>query len=195
MKVVKALLLISIVAALLVSVSLAAEQGNRPARTGGPGGMGGAGARMGMMGGMNPARMVVMMRDQLNLTDEQVTKLEALKPADPNAVQKAQTELMDTQRALRTAVMADDTAKIKELCKKIGEATEKTALFQAQEYKQIKQILTADQYKELQQMASRPMGGGMGGRMGGAGGPGAGGPGGPGGGNPPTRPNTGGGNQ
>jgi Spy/CpxP family protein refolding chaperone len=180
MKVVKTLLLISIVAALLVSISLATEQA-QPARAAGPGGTSPPGARMGMMR-MSPARMVVAMRDQLNLTDEQVTKLEALKPADPNAVQKAQQELIDTQRALAAAVMADDSAKIKELCKKLGEATEKTSLFQAQEYKQVKQILTADQFKELQQLMSRPFGGRTGG------------PGGPAGGNRPTRPNTGGGN-
>ncbi len=178
MKVVKTLLLISIVAALFVSIAFAAEpaQPVPPPRApaGGPGGPGG-GQRMGMMGRMNPARMVIAMRVQLNLTDEQVTKLEALKPADPNAAQQAQQELNEIQRELNAAVMAADTAKIKGLCKKLGDATEKISLLQAQMYTQIKQILTPDQFKQLQQMMSGPMGmggGGMGGgRMGG--GPGA----------------------
>jgi Spy/CpxP family protein refolding chaperone len=156
------------------------------------------------MGAMNPARMVIMMREQLKLTDDQVTRIDAIKPADPNAPQKAQRELAETQQALRVAVVAADEAKIKELCKQLGQVTEKASLLQAQEYKQIKQILTADQYKELQQMMTRPMagrmggqggmGGGQGGRMGGGMGGGMGGPGAPGGNPPPVRPNTGGGN-
>ena len=184
MKVVKTLLLISIVAALFVSVAFAAEQAQPvpPPRApaGGPGGQ-----RMGM-GRMNPAGRVIAMRDQLNLTDEQVTKLEALKPADPNAVQHAQQELIKLQTELNAAVVAADTAKIKGLCAKLGDATEKTSLLQAKMYTQIKQILTADQFKQLQQMTSGPMGmgGGMGGgRMGG--GPGGQRPGGPPGGPPP----------
>lgn len=191
MKVVKTLLLITIVAALIVSVSLAAEQAAPPARParGPAGGPGGAGVpRMGM-GRMNPARMVIAMRDQLSLTDDEVGKLEALKPADPNAVQKAQQELIETQRELNVAVMAGDEAKIKELCKKIGAATEKTSLFQAQEYKQIKQILTADQFKNLQQLMTTQRGGRPGtGVPGGAGGPGGNRPTGPGG-NQPGQPN------
>jgi Spy/CpxP family protein refolding chaperone len=171
MKVVKTLLLISIVAALFASVTFAAEPATPPVRpprapAGGPGGPGG-GQRMGMMG-RNPARMVIAMRDQLKLTDEQVTKLEALKPADPNAAQQAQQELIKLQTELNAAVVAADTTKIKGLCAKLGDATEKTSLLQAKIYTQIKQILTADQFKQLQQMMSRPMGGG---RMGG--GPGA----------------------
>jgi Spy/CpxP family protein refolding chaperone len=178
MKVVKTLLLISIVAALFASVTFAAEPATPPVRpprapAGGPGGPGG-GQRMGMMG-RNPARMVIAMRDQLKLTDEQVTKLEALKPADPNAAQQAQQELIKLQTELNAAVVAADTAKIKGLCAKLGDATEKTSLLQAKIYTQIKQILTPDQFKQLQQMTSRPMGGG---RMGG-------GPGGPPGGPPP----------
>ena len=171
MKVVKTLLLISIVAALFVSVAFAAEpaQPVPPPRApaGGPGGPSG-GQRMGMGRMMNPARMVIAMREQLNLTDEQVTKLEALKPADPNAAQQAQQELIKLQTELNAAVVAADTTKIKGLCAKLGDATEKTSLLQAKIYTQIKQILTADQFKQLQQMMSRPMGGG---RMGG--GPGA----------------------
>ena len=182
MKVVKALLLISIVAALLVSVTFAAEQATppvRPARApaGGPGSPGG-GQRMG--GRMNPARMVIAMREQLKLTDEQVTKLEELKPADPNILQQAQKDLIEIQRELNAAVVAADSSKIKELCAKLGAATEKASLLQAKIYTQIKQILTPDQFKQLQQMMGGPMGmgpmGGMGGgRMGGGrmgGGPG-----------------------
>ena len=167
MKVVKALLLISIVAALLVSVTFAAEQAQPTRPAGGPG----AGQRMGMMGRMNPARMVIAMRDQLNLTDEQVTQLEAVKPADPNAAAQAQQELNDIQRELNAAIMAADTAKIKELCQKLGAATEKTSLLQVQMYTQIKQILTPDQFKQIQQMMGG-MGRPMGGRMGAGPGPG-----------------------
>jgi Spy/CpxP family protein refolding chaperone len=186
MKVVKTLLLISIVAALFVSVAFAAEpaQPVPPPRAPAPGGPGGQ--RMGMGRMMNPARMVIAMRVQLNLTDEQVTKLEALKPADPNAVQHAQQDLIKLQTELNAAVVAADTAKIKGLCAKLGDATEKTSLLQAKMYTQIKQILTPDQFKQLQQMMSGPMGmgGGMGGgRMGG--GPGGQRPGGPPGGPPP----------
>ncbi len=172
MKVVKTLLLISIVAALFASVTFAAEQAAPPVRpprapAGGPGGPGGP--RMGMGRMMNPARMVIAMRDQLKLNDEQVTKLEALKPADPNAAQQAQQELIELQRELNAAVVAADTAKIKGLCAKLGDATEKNSLLQAKIYTQIKQILTADQFKQLQQIMSRPMGmgGGMGGGQGG----------------------------
>jgi Spy/CpxP family protein refolding chaperone len=190
MKVVKTLLLISIVAALFVSIAFAAEpaQPVPPPRApaGGPGGPGGQRMGMGRMM-MNPARMVVAMRDQLNLTDEQVTKLEALKPADPNAAQQAQQKLNEIQRELNVAVMADDTAKIKGLCAKLGDATEKTSLLQAKTYTQINQILTANQFKQLQQMMSGPMGMGGGGMGGGRMGGGQGGqrPGGPPGGPPP----------
>jgi Spy/CpxP family protein refolding chaperone len=181
MKAAKTLLLVAIAAVLIVSVAIAQEQPTRP----GAGGTGGGAARMGMgMMNRSPVRMIIMMKDQLKLTDEQVTKLEAIKPADPNAAQKAQQKLTEVQRDLNAAVMAADEAKIKELCPALGKATEATSLIQAAEYKQIKQILTADQFKELQTLMTRGagrMGGGMGGTRGtgGAGGPGAGGSGGP----------------
>ena len=175
MKTVKILLVAAIVAAVIIGVAVAQQGGGGGGAAGGGGtrtGGGMGGMRMGRMGG-SPTRMVVMMREQLELTDDQVTKLEAIRPDDPNAMTKAQQELAEVQTAVTVAAIAGDEAKIKEACKKIGPAQEKIALLQAKDYKQIKGILTAEQYKSLQEMMTRPMT--MGGRTGAPGqGPGTG---------------------
>ena len=184
MKTVKILLVAAVVAAVLIGVAVAQQGGGGGGPGGGPGGGTGRGTGMGRMGmGMSPVRMVIMMAERLELSDDEVSKLEALKPEDPNAIQKAQQEMADVQSALQAAVMAGDDAKIKETCKKIGPAQEKVSLLQAKEYKQIKGILTPEHYKALQDMMTRPMGGRTGagapGRTGGGpGGPGGAGPGG-----------------
>ena len=166
MKAVKTLILITFIAVLVVGIAIAQEGQTRPAgqRMGGMGG--------GMRMGMSPTRMVVMMGQQLNLTDEQRTKLEAYQPKDPNALRDAQMELSNIQRELNVAVMAVDEAKIKELCKKVGTATEKFSLLQAQDYKFVKGVLNPEQYQQLQEMMTRPRT--PAGGPGGAGGPGTG---------------------
>jgi Spy/CpxP family protein refolding chaperone len=160
MRTAKALSLITIVATLVIGVSLAQEQKAPPSRLEGrppmrePAG-GAEGQRFGG-GGREPVRMVLSMREQLNITEEQVKKLESLKSEDPNAVQKANQELMDARRALNASVIASETEKIKELSQKIGAATEKVSLLQAQDYKKIKGILTPEQFQNLQQIITNP---------------------------------------
>lgn len=162
MKVAKTLLAIAIVAALIIGVSFAQEQGQTQTRTERQARMreafgrtrGQFGTRFGA--GRNPARTVIRLQQQLELTEEQVAKLEKIQPADPNAAQKAQQELLQIHQALNAVVIAADTGKIKELCKKLGAATEKTSLLAAREYRQIKRILTAEQFKNLQQLLTAP---------------------------------------
>jgi len=151
MKAVKTLILITFIAVLVVGIAVAQQEQERPVRARGAS----TGMGMGRMG-MSPTRMVVMMGQQLNLTDEQRTKLEGYQPKDPNALRDAQMELANVQRELSTAVMAVDEAKIKELCKKVGTATEKFSLLQAQDYKFVKGVLNPEQYQQLQEMMTRP---------------------------------------
>ena len=172
MKAVKTLILITFIAVLVVGIAVAQQEQERPARTRG------TGTGVGMRMGMSPTRMVLMFGQQLNLTDEQRTKLEGYEPKDPNALRDAQMELSNVQRELNAAVMAVDETKIKELCKKVGPATEKLSLLQAQDYKFVKGVLNPEQFQQLQENMTRPRT-----PTGGAGGPG--GPGGPGTGNRP----------
>ncbi len=185
MKIVKVLLVIAIITTCVVGMTFAGAGGGGGrggggggAGFGGGGGGGGMGGGMGMGGGgmmrggrgRGPAATVAAMAD-LNLTQAQIDKLNAIPAADANLARNITT----AQTALTAAVIAGEDAKIKAAVQGVASATEKQAMAQAAEYKQIKAILTPEQVKTMTTTLTAPRGGGT---RRGAGGPGGGGPGG-----------------
>jgi hypothetical protein len=100
--------------------------------------------------GRGIARGIAGQADTLGLTQDQVTKLNAITPIDPNITRAVTT----AQTALTSAVIAGDDAKIKEAVKAVAAATEKNAMAQAAVYKQVKAFLTPDQYKQMADAAT-----------------------------------------
>ena len=159
MKIAKVLMVIAITTCVVVGMAFGGAGGGRAA--GGAGGGFGGGGR----GGRGPARQVAAMADALTLTEDQVTKLNAIPVTDPNIALGVTT----ANTALTAAVIAGDDAKIKEAVKGVAAATEKNAMAQSAEYKKVKAILTEAQYKQMTTTMTTPRGG-RGGAGGGRGG-------------------------
>ena len=132
------------------------------------GGRGRGGAAMSVI--ENPAATAVNLGDLLDLTNDQVSKLKNVGSADADSVQKLQQELAAAQTALNNAAVEIDDAKIKAATSQVAAATEKLSLIRAAESRQVKSVLTAEQWKKFQTAmtpAAPQGGGGRGGRGGG----------------------------
>ena len=120
MKLVKILIASTVITVCFLSLTFAASGGRASSRGGR-----GTGTGMGRGGAAaTPAQRAVSMRTQLNLTDEQVTKLNELTAADTNNLRKLQTALTSANTALTAAEMSGEEAKVKEAIKAIETATQ-----------------------------------------------------------------------
>lgn len=167
MRSIKKLLAVGIIVGLfivLLNVSFASE-GNRPTRPGTTGTISrdpfNNSVRMNEIPAMAPSRRagigktIARLKNQLELTDEQVTKLEQVEATDPNEIMKLYQVTREINLAINSAVMQADEAKIKELCVKLGKATEAQSLLRAKEYALIMKILTKEQYDKFIEFSDR----------------------------------------
>ncbi len=145
MKVVKILIAAFVITVCFISLSFAAAGGR------------GRGTGMGRGGAAAiPAQRAASMQGQLNLSDEQVAKLNEITAADMNNMQKLQAALTSANTALTIAEMSDDEAKVKDAIKAIESATGALTEARMAEYKKIKGILTEEQFKQFQTAVTTP---------------------------------------
>ncbi len=148
---------------------------------GGPPGPQGPGAmrprmpmpKMAMGGG--PAAHVLAMRQQFNLTDDQVKKLEAMKTAQQTALEPPRAAMLRAQADLMDATKGDgDLAAARKAMEKMAQVHIDHAMAMLKAHQDVRAILTTDQKAKFDAMRRehmRGMGGMMGhGRMGGMGG-------------------------
>ena len=147
MKLVKILIASSVITAAIISLPFAAASSGRD------GGRSGTGTsfRGPLSNFGTPASGVVNWQKQLELTNEQVTKLNALHAADVNNLFTLQMAILTSARSLTAAELSGEEAKIKEASKVVAAAEEIMALARGAEYKKIKGILTDAQYKQFEQ--------------------------------------------
>jgi Spy/CpxP family protein refolding chaperone len=166
--------LVLAVLALLLSAALVWGQAPPAGRTG-PGGTGGG--RGGFM--MGPAMAVPAptamsfdrMFGQLQLTDDQTTKIKDILTKSDTAMTPLAQKSTDATQALRTALLAPtmDSAKVKGLATAAETAEAAVIDARIQTWTAVRGILTADQLTKLQESMNAPRGG-MGGNGPGGGG-------------------------
>ncbi|NQU63302.1 MAG: hypothetical protein HQ517_03315 [SAR324 cluster bacterium] len=91
-------------------------------------------------------KSIVRLKNQFDLTEDQVVELEQVEATDPNEIMKLYQVTREINLEINKAVMRADEVKIKELSAKLGKATEAQSLFRAKEYAVVKKILTKEQY-------------------------------------------------
>lgn len=149
-----------VLAALLAPMVLAAPDAAGPRGQrgqGGPEGMPGmrGGFGGGMMGGDTLSMVLGRGAEDLQLTDAQRTKLEAIREENREKTQELQTAVRDATMALNEAVEAGDDAKIAAAGKALGDAYTKQALHRAAVTKQVKAVLTQEQITKLQDLRTQ----------------------------------------
>jgi Spy/CpxP family protein refolding chaperone len=141
-----------------VAQAFAADETPAPAKAPAPapardrGGMGGGQMRPGMgMGGMGMGIWGVL--PQLNLTDEQKTKVEELRTASTEKMQSAGTAVMDAQRKVMELVQSGGSdADVKAAAADYGKAYGDQAVLMASSTRDVRAVLTAEQKTELDKL-------------------------------------------
>ncbi|HEX6316387.1 MAG TPA: hypothetical protein VFZ73_16065, partial [Gemmatimonadaceae bacterium] len=132
-----------------------AAMGGRGGRGGGPAGLGGFATAL---ANFNPVLQILNLRDSLNLSPEQVTKLQLVSDSlNAKNTEMAQAVLKDVQNAGANPDMAALNARLRPVLEKV-QANQQAALRQAQA------ILTAEQWRQLPPRIRNGRVGGPGGR-------------------------------
>jgi len=146
--------------ALATAIFATAAWGQATGRQGrpGPGGPGGPGMSCPAMAVTPPqSAMLERMADQLQLTDEQSTKLNEVITKNQQTMTTLSQKAAEATKALRTAVLASefDVQKVKDLATAAEKAEAAVIAADIDEWAQIRSILTADQITTMREMTSK----------------------------------------
>ena len=111
--------------------------------------------RMGMRGG--PARMLLAMRDQLALTDEQVRRLEALAATQRDALRPNEPAMLRARADLMEATQKDDLVAARAAMDRMARLRTDAAMAQLQARKAARDVLTPEQRTRLEDRGAMAM--------------------------------------
>ena len=108
------------------------------------------GRRRGSKGGHNKINMILRLGEKLELTEEQIAKLEKLRDDYQPDLETSRAKIKEAHEALREAVEAGDEEGVKAAAKAIGDAIGEQALLRISLKNEVDLVLTPEQKEKLE---------------------------------------------